>query len=352
MKAAAVLHAGRGRPQLAQALVHTGQHYDDAMSARFFADLALPAPDAALEVGSGTHAEQTARALVAFEPVLDRVQPDWVVVYGDVNSTLASALCAAKKGVPVAHVEAGVRSGDRAMPEELNRVLTDQLATLCLTPNREADAILAREGVPPSRIRCVGNVMMDTLTRLGGAAAALGVPERLGLAERGYAVATFHRPANVDDPEALGQLLAGLGAVARELPVVFPMHPRTRARVEALGPVCPTPGVRVMEPLGYLEMIGLVRSAAVVLTDSGGLQVEAASLGTPCVTVRPTTEWTETIRLGLNRLARRDGMAQAVRAALGAKPARGVRAEGWDGAAGGRVLDALLAPLPAAAPRA
>ena len=235
MKVAPVLHAGSRVSGLQQYLVHTGQHYDAAMSDRFFTDLGLPAPDVNLGVGSATHAVQTARIMLEFEPVLDRLKPDWVVVYGDVNSTVACALVASKKGIKVAHVEAGLRSRDRTMPEELNRLLTDQLADLCLTPSRDGDANLLAEGIPEERIRLVGNVMVDTLLRLRGVARGLDVAGKMKLTGRPYAFCTFHRPSNVDRPEPLAEILGALDDLAAEMPVIFPIHPRTRQRIGEFG---------------------------------------------------------------------------------------------------------------------
>lgn len=345
MKVAPVLMAG-AHHGVAQSLVHTGQHYDAAMSDTFFSDLGLPAPDENLGVGSGTHAEQTARIMLAFEPVLDRVRPDWVVVYGDVNSTVACALVAAKKGVRIAHVEAGLRSGDWSMPEEINRVLTDRLADLALTPSRDADANLLAEGIPAERIRFVGNVMVDTLLRLADTARALKVPDRWELSPRGYAVVTLHRPSNVDDPAVLRELVGALDDLANAMPVCFAVHPRTRQRMHEAG-VAPTNSrVRLLEPLSYLETIGLVDGARMVLTDSGGLQEETTVLGVPCLTARPNTERPVTVTEGTNRLvaSTRSAIAAAVADVLAeaGETHQPRRPEGWDGAAGMRVVEALL----------
>ena len=301
MKMAPILRAPSPQP-VEHIIVHTGQHYDAAKSDAFFRDLALPAPDVNLGVGSGSHAAQTGKMLADLEPVFDRYAPDWIVVYGDVNSTLAAALVGQKKGMKVAHVEAGVRSFDRSMPEEINRVLTDQLAEVCLTPGAAADRNLRREGIPDERIRTVGNVMVDTLLALRPAAARLGVPAQMGVASGDYAVATFHRAGNVDDAVTLAALLAGLAHVARAMPVLFLVHPRTRQRIKDFGLEEKAPGVRLLDPVGYLETVGLVERAALVVTDSGGLQVETTILGVPCLTARPNTEWTETIESGTNRL--------------------------------------------------
>jgi UDP-N-acetylglucosamine 2-epimerase (non-hydrolysing) len=328
-------------------LVHTGQHYDASMSDAFFRDLGLPEPDAHLGVGSGTHAEQTGRLLLALEPEFARHRPDWVVVYGDVNSTLAASLVARKMGLAIAHVEAGVRSFDRDMPEEVNRVLTDQLADLCLTPGASADANLRREGIPDARIVAVGNVMVDTLLALRARASALGMPQRMGVAGGPYAFATFHRAGNVDDRATLTELAAALAEVAHRMPVLFAVHPRTRGRLEAFGLASALGATRLVEPLGYLETIGLVERAAVVLTDSGGLQVETTVLGVPCLTARTTTEWTETVTAGTNRLVsptRAAILAQldaALEARRGGDPALPPL---WDGAAGERIVRLLAGP--------
>lgn len=346
MKVAPVLAAGATR-EVRQSLVHTGQHYDAAMSDAFFADLGLPAPDENLGVGSGTHAEQTARIMLAFEPVLDRVRPDWVVVYGDVNSTIACALVAAKKGVRIAHVEAGLRSGDWSMPEEVNRVLTDRLADLALTPSRDADANLRAEGIAPGRIRFVGNVMVDTLLRLADTARAMRVNQRWQLPRHGYAVVTLHRPSNVDDPAVLRELVGALDDLGQRMPVCFAVHPRTRQRMRDAGVAPSSPAVRLVDPLSYLETIGLVDGCRLVLTDSGGLQEETTVLGVPCLTARPNTERPVTVTEGTNRLvaSTRSAIAAAV-AEIVAEPADGPRRsrrpEGWDGAAGVRVAEALL----------
>jgi len=333
-------------------LVHTGQHYDASMSDAFFADLALPEPDFHLGVGSASHAVQTARVMEAFEPVLLQVRPDWVVVVGDVNSTLACALVAAKLGgelgCRVAHVEAGLRSFDWRMPEEVNRVLVDRLSDLLLTPSRDALANLRAEGIDEGRVVFVGNVMIDSLLAQLPAARALNVPARLGVERGRYAVATLHRPSNVDDPGALAGVLGGLAAVAGEMPVVLPIHPRTRRRAGEFGLDDALAALRVTGPLGYREMVSLVDGAAVVLTDSGGLQEETTALGVPCVTLREQTERPVTVAEGSNRLAPWPLSAGGVHGAFREAAARGRSApgsgpEGWDGHAGLRVVDALAA---------
>jgi len=346
MKVAPVLHAGERVPGMPQFLVHTGQHYDAAMSDRFFSDLGLPAPDVNLGVGSASHAVQTARIMLEFEPVLDRFRPDWVVVYGDVNSTVACALVASKKGIRVAHVEAGLRSRDRTMPEEINRLLTDQLADLCLTPSRDGDANLLAEGIPGERIRFVGNVMVDTLLRLREQARALDVASVQGVAGRPYAFCTFHRPSNVDRAETLAEILGALDDLAATMPVIFPIHPRTRQRIEEFGLGDLARRVTLLEPLSYLETISLVDGCALVLTDSGGLQEETTVLGVPCLTARANTERPVTVTEGTNRLipSQREGIGLAIAEVL-ERRARGAfhpsRPEGWDGHAGERIIGIL-----------
>jgi UDP-N-acetylglucosamine 2-epimerase (non-hydrolysing) len=347
MKAAPVLAAARGVDGVRQVLVHTGQHYDRAMSDTFFDDLALPDPDEHLGVGSGSHAEQTARIMLAFEPLLDRYRPDWVVIYGDVNSTVACALVAAKKGVRIAHVEAGLRSGDWTLPEEINRVITDRLADRLLTPSRDADRNLADEGIPAGRIHFAGNVMVDTLLALRPRAQSLEVPAAFGLHPGRYAVVTLHRPSNVDDPDVLNELVLALDDLAAIMSVCFAVHPRTRDRLDGFGLRPANPDVRLLDPLGYLDMLGLVEQAALVLTDSGGLQEETTVLGVPCLTARANTERPITITEGTNRLvpSTRAAVGAAVREVLEARRLGQFaprRPEGWDGQASVRVIDGIL----------
>jgi UDP-N-acetylglucosamine 2-epimerase (non-hydrolysing) len=334
-----------------QTLVHTGQHYDEEMSQVFFRDLGLRTPDVNLGVGSGSHAAQTAAVMSACEPVFERERPDWVVVVGDVNSTLAAAVTASKMGIRTAHVEAGLRSYDRTMPEEHNRVVTDHLADLLLTPSRDADANLAREGIAAERIRFVGNVMIDTLVRLLPAAEQRwsGLSGRLGKLEPGaYALATLHRPSNVDEPEALKAIMGDLAFLAESMPVVFPVHPRTRARLEASGVSGLGGSVTMVEPLGYLEFLSLQANARLVVTDSGGLQEETTFLGVPCITVRENTERPITIEQGTNTLVSPSGLRETLVQALSpvsreasARPS----IEYWDGKAGERVAAALTGAL-------
>jgi len=350
MKVAPVLVALR-RAGHQPRLVHTGQHYDARMSDTFFVDLGLPEPDHHLGVGGGSHAAQTARVMEAFEPVLLAERPAWVVVVGDVNSTLACALVAAKLreglGCRIAHVEAGLRSHDWRMPEEVNRVLTDRLSDLLLTPSRDAHPNLLAEGIPAERAAFVGNVMIDTLVAQLPAARDLDLPRSLGLPRGGYALSTLHRPSNVDDPANLGAVLGALHAVSRELPVVLPMHPRTRGRVEAFGLGDRLAGLHVMEPVGYREMQSLADGAAVVLTDSGGLQEETTYLGVPCVTLREQTERPVTLTEGTNRMApwplTAEGVFHVAREARAQEriPAGARVPEGWDGRAAERIVAAL-----------
>lgn len=347
MKMAPIIaEVGRRQGEISQKLVHTGQHYDEAMSASFFRDLGMPAPDINLEVGSGTHAEQTARVMLAFEPVLLQEKPDWVVVVGDVNSTLACALVASKLGVRVAHVEAGLRSNDWSMPEEVNRVLTDRLSDLLLTPSADADENLRLEGISANRIARVGNVMIDTLLRQHEVSRQSRVLAELELQPRQFAVLTLHRPANVDDPQVLKGLFTALAEVTRELPVIFPAHPRTQARLQEFGLNVPD-GVQILNPMGYIDFLCLWSNARLVLTDSGGLQEETTALGIPCLTLRENTERPITVEQGTNQVvgcdpARIVAAAAAVLQQKGNATAAGRVPELWDGQAAARIIDALL----------
>jgi len=322
-------------------IIHTGQHYDPGMSDAFFEELWIPAPDHHLGVGSGSHAQQTAAVMHRLEPLLLDLHPDLMLVYGDVNSTVAGALVAAKLQVRVGHVEAGLRCGDWTMPEEINRVVTDRLSDVLFLPSRDAAENLAAEGVPADRMHFVGNVMIDTLCWALPQALALDAAARHGVAERPYAVVTLHRPSNVDDPTVLRELLDALGRLAAKVPVLFPVHPRTRSRIGELGPRrVPGRGLELLEPLGYLEMLNLIAGAAVVVTDSGGLQEETSYLGVPCITVRPNTERPITCTHGTNRLVlpRREALLAAAERALGRRsPARPV-IERWDGRAAERIV--------------
>ena len=349
MKMAPILRAFAAHsPPLPALLVHTGQHYDNDMSDRLFVDLRLPRPDINLEVGSGTHAVQTAEVMRRFEPVVDAHRPSCVLVVGDVNSTLACSLVAVKKGIPVAHVEAGLRSFDRGMPEEINRVLTDQIADLLYTTEGSAHDNLVREGIDASRAVFVGNVMIDSLL----ASRRIAVPpqetlRRAGIgptaldSPRGYGVVTLHRPSNVDHVEALGPLLRVLREISARLPLVFALHPRTRANIERFGLTDLTAGagMTMLPPQGYLEMLGLMSGAAVVLTDSGGMQEETTALGVPCLTVRENTERPITVDHGTNTLVGRDrdAILGAVDDILAGGGKRGRVPELWDGRASERI---------------
>jgi UDP-N-acetylglucosamine 2-epimerase (non-hydrolysing) len=345
MKLAPVARALAARDAVRHVVVHTGQHYDAGMSDAFFRDLGIPAPDHNLGVGSGSHAQQTAAIMQRFEPALVAERPDVVLVYGDVNSTVAAALVAAKLGVRVGHVEAGLRSRDWTMPEEINRVVTDRLADLLFTPSRDGDANLLAEGVPAGRIHFVGNVMIDSLVHALPAARAAAAAARWGLGGRRFVVVTLHRPSNVDDPVVLADLMAALARLARDVPILFPVHPRTRGRLDALK-LAPPPGdpLRMIEPIGYLDMLGLVHDAALVVTDSGGLQEETSFLGVPCVTVRPNTERPVTCTQGTNRLVAPDGasLERAAREALERPRVPHVQIERWDGRAGERIAEVLV----------
>ena len=303
MKAAPVLRALSAHSAIRQSLVHTGQHYDAAMSDVFFQQLEMPQPDYNLGVGSGSHAQQTAGVMLAFEPVLLEAKPDLVLVYGDVNSTVAAALVCSKLGVRVGHVEAGLRSHDRSMPEEINRLLTDQLSDLLFTPSADGDENLLREGIDAAKIHLVGNVMIDTLLRLLPRAEERfpeGVPSP-------YALVTLHRPSNVDDLPWLRELLAVLAELSAQLHVIFPVHPRTRQRLDGVAPAHDANArLRLLEPMPYLEFLALQRRATLVITDSGGIQEETTFLGVPCLTLRENTERPITITQGTNQLVGRD----------------------------------------------
>ncbi len=339
VKMAPILHElqRRGLPHL---FVHTGQHYDQAMSGVFFDELSLPQPDVSLGVGSGSHAWQTAGVMTAFEPVLLERKPDLVLVAGDVNSTLACALTAAKLHIPVGHVESGLRSFDRRMPEELNRVLTDHLAELLFVTEPSGEENLAAEGIDLARVHFVGNTMIDTLERALPAARKLAAWERFNLPRGGYALTTLHRPANVDDRAAFAGFLSVLESLAGELPVLFPAHPRSLRRLETWG-LAPQE-VQLIPPLGYLEFLSLMSGARLVLTDSGGIQEETTALGVPCLTLRENTERPVTISQGTNRLAGTDPepILQAAAETL-ADPPAGRRPERWDGNAAVRLVDVL-----------
>jgi UDP-N-acetylglucosamine 2-epimerase (non-hydrolysing) len=302
MKIAPLMDAMESVPNLRQILVNTGQHYDEAMSKGFLRELSLPVPDRDLGVGSGSHAVQTAKIMIGFEQVCLAETPDLVVVVGDVNSTMAATLVAAKLRIPVAHVEAGLRSGDLAMPEEINRLVTDRLAALLLTPSADADENLKAEGVPPEKIVFVGNIMIDTLMRHLPLATLDRLRPKLNLTKGAYAVLTLHRPSNVDHAETFKGILEAVAQIALELPIVFPVHPRTRERVREFGLERFFEGVTLTEPLGYTDFLSLSSNARLVLSDSGGLQEESTALGIPCLTLRVNTERPVTVTHGTNRV--------------------------------------------------
>jgi UDP-N-acetylglucosamine 2-epimerase (non-hydrolysing) len=345
MKVAPVMRALGSKAGITQRLVHTGQHYDPTLSDVFFADLELPQPDLFLGVGSLPHGAQTAAVLQRFEELLlSGDHTDLVVVVGDVNSSLAAALAASKLRIPVAHVEAGLRSYDRDMPEELNRVCVDHLSDLLLTPSADADANLAREGIPEARVHLVGNVMIDTLIRELPRARHSGILDALRLVPREYSVLTLHRPSNVDDGPTLRRLLSALAPLAKERPMIFPVHPRTRKRLAEFGLEVPE-GLRLEEPMGYLDFLRLTDAAALVLTDSGGLQEETTVLGVPCLTLRENTERPITVAQGTNTVV---GLSEELIVSHGQLALRGRGKQGsnpplWDGHAAERIADVFLA---------
>lgn len=357
MKMAPILRAfSANAPAIPSLLVHTGQHYDKDMNDKLFEDLRLPRPDINLEVGSGSHAVQTAEVMRRFEPVIDSHKPSCVLVVGDVNSTLACTLVAVKKGIPVVHVEAGLRSYDRKMPEEINRVLTDQIADLLYTTERSAEANLVREGIDVERIRFVGNVMIDSLLHNREFArppsdviAAAGQEPKMIASSDGYGVITLHRPSNVDNRENLVQLLGVLSDISRQLPLVFAMHPRTRANIERFGlqHLLENSRLIVLPPQGYLEMVGLMAGARIVLTDSGGLQEETTALGVPCLTLRENTERPITVEQGTNTMVGRNIEAIRREAAeiLAGRGKQGRVPELWDGRTAERIANDLAAWL-------
>jgi UDP-N-acetylglucosamine 2-epimerase (non-hydrolysing) len=348
MKVAPIVAAMKQRAGFFDPLIiHTGQHYDAAMSDAFFRDLELPQPDTYLGVGSGSHAAQTAAVMERFEPVVLQAKPDWVLVVGDVNSTLACALVCVKLGVKVAHVEAGLRSRDRTMPEEINRLLTDQIADLLFTTSEDADLNLLNEGIPGERIRFVGNVMIDSLNKNLERARQSRIKEQLGLTEGGYAVMTLHRPSNVDRQEIFQDILQALERITAEVPVVFPVHPRTRKTIAEFGlseRIEGMKGLRLIDPLGYLDFLALYSGARLVLTDSGGIQEETTALGIPCLTLRENTERPITVETGTNTIVGTDPrrIIEAAAAALSGKAKPWSVPPLWDGKTAGRILDELV----------
>jgi UDP-N-acetylglucosamine 2-epimerase (non-hydrolysing) len=349
MKAAPICAEMRRRPaEFSVKIVHTGQHYDAAMSDAFFADLGLPEPDFHLGVGSASHTVQTAKIMMAFEPIVEAERPDWVLVVGDVNSTMACSLVCAKMGVKVAHVEAGLRSGDHSMPEEINRIVTDAVADLLLTPSPDADENLKREGIPAEKIRFVGNVMIDSLFENLKRAEISVVREELGLAEGGYAVLTMHRPSNVDERDNLEPLVEALIEIAERVPIIFPVHPRTKTKIEEFGlnEQINASSLKLIEPLGYVDFLRLYSGARFVVTDSGGLQEETTALGIPCLTIRENTERPVTVTMGTNRVVgtNPDKLKSSAFELLESpsRPSDKKIPPLWDGKAAVRICDQLL----------
>lgn len=344
MKVAPLYHALSEAAEFQVALVHTGQHYDQNMSDAFFDDLRLPKPQFHLGVGSGTHAEQTGRTMIEYERVCVAEKPDCVIVVGDVNATAAVAMVCTKLGVPVVHLEAGLRSRDRSMPEEINRLVTDAVADLLWTPSPDGDENLLAEGVPPEKINRVGNIMLDSFELMRERIEAAETRQLLQLESGQYGIVTLHRPANVDPPEVLGVLVAQLVDTSVRLPLVFPVHPRTRARLDETGAgnaLAAADGIQLIDPLGYVEFMNLVAGASVAITDSGGLQEETTYLGIPCITLRPNTERPITVSEGTNRLSTPDQLASHLADALSGNWPSGKRPELWDGKAARRCVDSL-----------
>jgi UDP-N-acetylglucosamine 2-epimerase (non-hydrolysing) len=342
MKAAPIIREmARFPKEFQQLLLHTGQHYDPKMSEVFFEELELPLPDINLGVGSGSHAWQTAQIMMHSEPVLLDYQPDWVVVYGDVNSTLACTLVSSKLGIKVAHVEAGLRSFDRSMPEEINRIVTDQLSDLLFTPSEDADRNLSSEGIAMDHVHLVGNVMIDTLVHLLPKAQSKWAQLAIRFPYERYILVTLHRPSNVDHPETLMQIISALEAISREVPVLFSIHPRTRERINEFGLQSNNPQFQLLDPLGYLEFLALQANATLVLTDSGGIQEETTYLGVPCLTARANTERPVTVELGTNQLVRstKETLLDAMQRKLTAPQLPKSLPPLWDGHAAPRVIE-------------
>lgn len=344
MKVAPLYHALRQEAWCRPVLVHTGQHYDPEMSDAFMTDLGLPEPDISLGIGSGTHAEQTAGVMVSYEKACYNDRPDWVIVVGDVNSTMACALVAKKLCIPVAHLEAGLRSGDRTMPEEINRIVTDAISDLLWTPSADADENLLSEGVNKSSIALVGNIMIDSYEMLREKIEAEKMAVSLDLSPKEYAVVTLHRPVNVDDKEKLSELVSMLVNISKKIPLVFPMHPRTKRCLEMFGfmeKIQEEKGLKLVNPLGYIQFISLVKDAAFVITDSGGIQEETTYLNIPCLTLRESTERPITVTQGTNRLVNAETVFDNIQAILEGSWTKGACPEYWDGHTSGRIVKSL-----------
>jgi UDP-N-acetylglucosamine 2-epimerase (non-hydrolysing) len=343
MKIAPLWHALRAAPDFAPRIVHTGQHYDAAMSDDIFADLGLPEPDHHLGIGSGSHAEQTGGVMIAYEQVAQAERPDWLIVVGDVNSTAACAMVGAKLRIPIVHLEAGLRSWDRDMPEEINRLVTDVIADVLWTPSPDADENLLREGIAPSKITRVGNIMMDSYELVRPSIDSCTWPSELGLAPGGYGVVTLHRPSNVDDPAKLARLVEALEIAQRQLPLVFPVHPRTRQRLEATGLLArlESAGIMITGPASYIRFMVLVSGAAAIITDSGGIQEETTYLGIPCLTLRDNTERPITISEGTSRLVKAATLVETLTAALAEPRSQRKKPQYWDGMTAARCVEDL-----------
>jgi UDP-N-acetylglucosamine 2-epimerase (non-hydrolysing) len=344
MKVAPLRHALALQDWCDPRIVHTGQHYDANMSDAFFKDLRLPEPAHHLGVGSGTHAEQTGRTMIAYEAICLSERPDAIVVVGDVNATAACAMVGTKLWIPVVHLEAGLRSRDRRMPEEINRLVTDAIADLLWTPSKDADANLIAEGVPPQKIECIGNIMIDSLEMLREKIEAADTRRRLRVEGAPFAVVTLHRPSNVDERDKLAELVSTLVQLSREMPVVFAIHPRTRKHLEEfglLGLISGSDGIRATEPLSYIEFMNLVIRCTIAITDSGGVQEETTYLGIPCATLRENTERPITILEGTNRLLKPAELVVAAEDALNGKWPKGRRPERWDGRTAERAVQSL-----------
>jgi UDP-N-acetylglucosamine 2-epimerase (non-hydrolysing) len=345
MKVAPLWHALSAAPDFAPVLIHTGQHYDPNMSDAIFADLRLPQPDHHMGVGSGSHAEQTGAVMIAYEKIATEAQPDWLIVVGDVNSTAAATIAAAKLHIPVVHLEAGLRSGDRRMPEEINRLVTDAIADVLWTPSPDGDANLIHEGVDPKRITRVGNIMLDSFEMVRSAIEAADVPTELGLTAGQYGVVTLHRPSNVDEDAPLAALVEALVAVQVRLPLVWPVHPRAAKRLAetGLGVRLQAAGVRLIEPVPYIRFMSLVLNTGAAITDSGGIQEETTYLGIPCLTLRENTERPVTITEGTNQLVTAASLLGDLEAALVRPRSERPRPEYWDGKTAARCVADLRA---------